>query len=41
MTKLLAFMVQSNLEEHKKANPEFAVQVSLSVDLLKYSIELL
>lgn len=24
VTKLLAFMVQSNLEEHKKANPEFA-----------------
>lgn len=30
VTKLLAFMVQNNLEEHKKANPEFAVSFLLA-----------
>jgi syntaxin-binding protein 1 len=28
VTKVLAFMVQRNLEEHKKANPEFGVRLS-------------
>ncbi|RDB23678.1 Protein transport protein sec1 [Hypsizygus marmoreus] len=32
-TKLLAFLVQSNLEEHKKANPDFAKTSATSHDV--------
>ena len=31
VTKLLAFMVQKILEEHKKLNPEFAVRLFLII----------
>ena len=34
VSKVLAFMVQSNLDEYKKTNPDFAVQVSRYQNLL-------
>lgn len=36
VTKLLAIMVQNNLEEYKKSNSEFAVCPSLVISLLQF-----